>query len=52
MLDDFCFVDNFDGKDVFGNLVPHLVDFTKTTYANVRVCEGFKIILSALPFLP
>ena len=46
----FLFVNDFDGEDIFTNLVSYFVDFTKTSHTDITVREGLKIVFPALPF--
>ena len=47
---DLFLVDDFDGEDIFTNLVSYFVNFTKTSYTDITVRKWFKIIFPALPF--
>lgn len=47
---DLFLVNDFDGEDIFTNLVSYFVDFTKTSYTDITVRKRLKIVFSALSF--
>lgn len=51
MLYDLLLVYNFDCVHHLGYFVAHLVHFPKPTHADVRVCERFEVVATALALL-